>query len=68
MLFFLLLNVVGILTLMSRKIFMLSGVEHEIFIITAGPDFIRVMARVRVLNLSSMVNLVAVVPFFNFLI
>ena len=43
MLFFLLINVkmptiVGILTFMSRKKFMLSGVEHEIIFITSGPD------------------------------
>ena len=42
MLFFLLINVkmptiVGILTLMSRKNFMLSGVEHEKSFITSGP-------------------------------
>ena len=41
MLFFLLINVklptiVGILTLMSRKNFMHSRVEHEIFFITSG--------------------------------
>ena len=42
MLFFLLINVkmptiVGILTSMSRKNFMLSQVEHEISFITSGP-------------------------------
>ena len=42
MLFFLLINVkmsttVGILTIMSRKNFMLNGVEHEKSFITSGP-------------------------------
>ena len=42
MLFFLLINVkmpkiVGILTLMSRKKFMLNWVEHEKSFITSGP-------------------------------
>ena len=45
MLFFMFINVkmptiVGILTFMSRKNFMLSCVEHEIFFITSGPVFI----------------------------
>ena len=44
MLFFLFINVkmpiiVGILTFMSRKIFMLNSVEHEKSFITSGPDF-----------------------------
>ena len=43
MLFFLLINVkmptiVGILTFMSMKNFMLSSVEHEKSFITSGPD------------------------------
>ena len=43
MLFFLLINVkmptnIGNLSLMSRKKFMLSRVEHEKSFITAGPD------------------------------
>ena len=43
MLFFLFINVkmptvVGILTFMSRKNFMLNGVEHEKSFITSGPD------------------------------
>ena len=41
MLFFLLINVaiiVGILTFMSRKNFMLSSVEREKSIITSGSD------------------------------
>ena len=32
------LTIVGILTFMSRKSFMLSGVEHEKSFITSGPD------------------------------
>ena len=43
MLFFLFINVkmltiVGILTLMSRKNFMLNRVEHEKSFITSGPE------------------------------
>ena len=43
MLFFPFINVimptiVGILTFMSRKNFMLSGVEHEKCLIISGPD------------------------------
>ena len=37
MLFFLLINVVGILTFMSKKNFMLNSVEHEKSFITSGP-------------------------------
>ena len=45
MLFFLLINVkmptiVGILTIMSRKNFMLNSVEHEKSFITSGPDYV----------------------------
>ena len=45
MLFFSLINVkmptiVGILTFMSRKIFMLSSVEHEKSFITSGPGIV----------------------------
>ena len=43
MLFFLLINVkmptiVGILTFLSRKFFMLNCIEHEKSFITSGPD------------------------------
>ena len=56
MLFFLLINVkmptfVGILTFMSRKIFMLSWVQHEISFISSEPFFASDFKRARLFGL-----------------
>ena len=55
MLFFMFINVkmptiVGSLTLMSRKTFMLNSVKHEKSFITSGPDFF-VLSNLQVLKI-----------------
>ena len=43
-------TIVGILTFMSRKNFMLNSVEHEKSFITSGPDCVDVEADLRILS------------------